>query len=713
MSNISKDFVTKNGIVMRGTNMVTGLTSQTNSLQVDGGAAIAKNIIVGSTATINGPTRITNGENAFNTTTGALIVDGGLAVNKDLFVGGTLYAIITGVSSTSTNVAGGTDGQILYQISPGQTGFHGPGNPGEILVSSGTFGPQYTSTASIYVDSSVISEGLYGGSLGSLVYQTATDQTRFLELGAANTVLTSNGLSLGWTHNPTIGGDLTILGNLTVQGTSTVIDSTVTNVVDPIFTIGGGPGLTPPPMGDQKDRGIAFIWTGTQAGLDTNRTGFFGFDYSTGFFTFITSATINNEIVSPDGGTTRGAIDVNFAGGSPGEIPIQSAANQTTWIGPGSITGHVLTWDNLTSTASWASITGVVVDNAVTATNLANGMLGQIPYQTAPGQTKFIGTGTEYSLLRMGADSTASFISSSTIQVGFTANILGGAANEIPYQSLPNATTFNNSFTFNGTVLNVPEIYVSATTSATSTITGALQVAGGAGIQGDLYVGGRLYLGGVGIDTISGTTGTFRDIVSTGTIFGTDITAAQITATNYLHASSSTNNVASYGRTLSSTREAFGVTGAIHTLGNVAVGGVLYAGMNDNGDVGGQSPANKTIDGVFVANCMMSGGTYNGITTTSTQVIDTFNNTVYSTAKYLVQVKDGSSVHSQEIMLIHNGINVYMSQYGIVTSAGQLGTFASEFTGTNILLKFTPSTATNMTINVVRHTVLSGLQTYG
>jgi hypothetical protein len=313
----------------------------------------------------------------------------------------------------------------------------------------------------------------------------------------------------------------------------------------------------------------------------------------------------------------------------------------------------------------------------------------------------------------MGTESTATFVSSSSIQVGFAANILGGAINEIPYQSAENATTFNNSFTFNGTVLNVPEIYISATTSATNTVTGALQVAGGAGIQGDLYVGGRLFLGGVGIDTISGTTGTFKDIVSTGTIFGVDITAAQITATNYLHASTTTNDVASYGRDLSSTREALGVSGAIHTIGDVAVGGVLYAGMNDNGDISGQSPANKTIDGVFVSNCMIAGGTYDGITTTSTQIIDTFNNTVYSTAKYIVQVKDGASVHSQEIMLIHNGTDVWMSQYGIVTSAGQLGAFTSEFTGTNILLKFTPSTATNMTINVVRHTILSGLQNYG
>lgn len=716
MSNISKDFVTKNGIVVRGTNFVTGLTSQTNSLQVDGGAAIAKNIIVGSTATLHGQTRITNGQNAFNTTTGALIVDGGLAVNKDLFVGGTLYAVITGVSSSATNVAGGQAGEIVYQISEGQTGFVSTGTAGEILVSNGFNSPQYVSTTTIYVDSAVDAENLYGGSAGSLVYQTGTDFTEFLSIGSSNSVLVSDGSLPSWTTSPTIGGNVIILGNLTVQGTATIVDSTVTNVVDPIFTIGGGPGGSAPPIGDQKDRGIAFIWTGTQAGLDTSRTGFFGFDHSTGFFTFITSATLANEIVSPDGGTARGAIDANLAGGQQGGIPIQSAQNVTSFIAPGTVNNYVLTWDNVNFTATWQSVAGTIVDNASTATHLAGGVTGSIPYQTEPGRTNFIGTGTQGNLLRMGTESTATFVSSASVYVGYSSysnNILGGDLNYIPYQSSTSTTVFSNSFTFNGTVLSAPEIYISATTSATSTLTGALQVAGGVGIQGDLYVGGRIFLGGVGLDTISGTTGTFLDIVSTGTIFGNDITAAAITATSYLHASATANNVASYGRSLSRTREAFSVNGAIHTLGNVAVGGVLYAGMNDEGHVTGQNPHNKTINGLFVANNMLAGGTYDSITTTSTQTIDSFSTATYTSAKYMVQVTDAGRVHSQEIMLIHNGTNVYMTQYGIITTNGQLGTFSSIITSSNVLLYFTPSTATNMTVNVVRHSIIPGLQSYG
>lgn len=52
---VSKDFVVKNGLVVRGDTVVTSSTNQVDALQVNSGAAIAKNLIVGSTATIYGP----------------------------------------------------------------------------------------------------------------------------------------------------------------------------------------------------------------------------------------------------------------------------------------------------------------------------------------------------------------------------------------------------------------------------------------------------------------------------------------------------------------------------------------------------------------------------------------------------------------------------------------------------------------------------------
>ena len=57
------------------------------------------------------------------------------------------------------------------------------------------------------------------------------------------TVDTDNGARYSW--NPDVGGDvtaesnLTVTGNLTVNGTTTTVNSTVTTIDDPIITVGG------------------------------------------------------------------------------------------------------------------------------------------------------------------------------------------------------------------------------------------------------------------------------------------------------------------------------------------------------------------------------------------------------------------------------------------------------------------------------------------
>ena len=99
------------------------------------------------------------------------------------------------------------------------------------------------------------------------------------------------------------------------------------------------------------------------------------------------------------------------------------------------------------SSPIWTSIAGLSAGNATTATNLNNGLAGQIPYQTAPGQTAFVSTGT-------------------------TGNVLVSNGSSAP--------TFNNTLTLAGT------------TSATNTTTGALQVKGGVGVGGSVYVGNRV-----------------------------------------------------------------------------------------------------------------------------------------------------------------------------------------------------------------------------
>ena len=120
--------------------------------------------------------------------------------------------------------------------------------------------------------------------------------------GTANeieTAMSGTTLTVGLPDNVTIGGNATITGNLIVSGTTSTVNSTTVTVDDPIFTLGGD---TAPASDDNKDRGIEFRYhTGSAA-----KVGFFGFDDSTGKFTFIPDATNTSEVFSG----TKGTLDI-------------------------------------------------------------------------------------------------------------------------------------------------------------------------------------------------------------------------------------------------------------------------------------------------------------------------------------------------------------------------------------------------------------------
>ena len=113
-------------------------------------------------------------------------------------------------------------------------------------------------------------------------------------------------LGLGTSDSPTFNG-LTLSGNLIVNGTTTTINSTTTTLDDPIMTLGGD---TAPSSDDNKDRGIEFrYYSGGSAKL-----GFFGFDDSSGKFTFIPDATNTSEVFSGTAGTLVANLEGNVTG---------------------------------------------------------------------------------------------------------------------------------------------------------------------------------------------------------------------------------------------------------------------------------------------------------------------------------------------------------------------------------------------------------------
>ena len=308
---------------------------------------------------------------------------------------------------------------------------------------------------------------------------------------------------------------------------------------------------------------------------------------------------------------------------------------------------------------------------------------------------------------------TATFVETATLLVDGSE---GGYS--YPYDA---ALSVPNGGAFFGRMVWIDNDYPTLANSSTAS---SFSTQGGANIQKDLYVGttatfngsvyiaNDIYLGG---KKLSSTSSQFMNIISTGTatLNNVDITGT-FTATSLTITSTDNTDLDVYGKDLTDTAQSLGVRGGIKALGNVAVGGVLYAGMNDGGDVGGQSPEGKPIDGVFIVNSMQSGGSYTGLNGSWTQVIDSWDSGTYTSAKYMVQLTDtGGKIHTQEIMVIQDGTNVYMSEYGIVTTQGELGTFSGGFNVSNVEITFTPNYTTSaMNIQVVRQSIITSIENY-
>lgn len=112
-------------------------------------------------------------------------------------------------------------------------------------------------------------------------------------VGTTNEVVTEvsadNTIRVGLAEN------VTITGNLTVNGTTTTVNSTTVTIDDPIFTVGGD---TAQVSEDNLDRGIEFRW---HDGVGS-KLGFFGYDDSAEAFTFIPDSTNTGNLMSGTAG---------------------------------------------------------------------------------------------------------------------------------------------------------------------------------------------------------------------------------------------------------------------------------------------------------------------------------------------------------------------------------------------------------------------------
>ena len=170
----------------------------------------------------------------------------------------------------------------------------------------------------------------------------------------------------------TIDDNLTVAGNLTVNGTTVTVNSTVTTIDDPVLTLGGD---TAPSSDDNKDRGIEFRYHNGAA----PKVGFFGYDDSTGRFVMIPDATNTSEVFSGGVGDIQAGTFFGDLSGTATNITASSNTSLTSL-------------SNLTTVGTLGSlvVSGATSDTLVRITQTGAGNAFVVEDSTNPDSSPFI-----------------------------------------------------------------------------------------------------------------------------------------------------------------------------------------------------------------------------------------------------------------------------------------------------------------------------------
>jgi hypothetical protein len=492
--------------------------------------------------------------------------------------------------------------------------------------------------------------------------------------------------------NTKVGGTLTVSGNLIVNGTTTTINSTTTTLDDPIITLGGD---TAPASDDAKDRGVEYRWySGGVA-----RVGFFGYDRSSGKFTFIPDATNTSEVFSG----TKGTLDAN--------IEWADILNKPT-VGAGSVTSVAMTVPTgLTVTGSPITTSGTL------AVTLTAGY--SIP--TTASQTNWDTAFTD----RNKWDGGATGLTASTGRTSLGATTVGGNLFTL---TNPGAVTFLRVNADNTVSTLDAATFRTAIGAGTSSTVGTVTSVGGTGtvagltLSGTVTASGNLTLGGTlstPVSTINDSTTVGQNLVklaNPGAItflrVNADNTVSALDAANFrtaIGAQASGSYLTSYTETSTlanvtgrgaTTATAISITnttdstttstGALIVSGGVAVAkNLLVAGELIETTAAGTKISYGDVVQTTVA-------------ATAATAVDTWAIATFRAVKYIVQITQGTNYQVSEIMVIHNGTTTTMTEYAVLETNGALGTFTADISAGNARLLVSMGTTTSATINIQR-----------
>ena len=249
----------------------------------------------------------------------------------------------------------------------------------------------------------------------------------------------------------------------------------------------------------------------------------------------------------------------------------------------------------------------------------------------------------------------------------------------------------NNPY-WNGGQITDP-FYVANIEEAYNTMTGALKVLGGVGIGGSVYMGKKLVIESRSVtDTVNFT---MRNTATSGWSYTWAVGGNNAAGTGG-------TSLREGSLTLYSDTDGAYKLAVSKTTGNLLVG-VSSDNVTDKLQVAGSIKFNDSQ--------LSTRST--AINNTNTTEIDSFVAADYRTSKALVQISDGigpsANFHVVEIIiLIDNQGNIYKSEYGVITTGGEVGIFDVDYNNAGnglVRLFFKANSSSAKVVKVVRQCV--------
>ena len=467
--------------------------------------------------------------------------------------------------------------------------------------------------------------------------------------------------------------NLTIPGNLIVNGTTTTVNSTTVTVDDPVFTLGGD---TAPASDDNKDRGIEFRWHDGS----TAKTGFFGFDNGSGVFTYIPDATNTGEVFAGTHGSAA-FLDASFSGDTAIKLPVGTTAQR-----PSALQGHVR-FNTTDSTfegydgANWGSLGGVKdidQDTYIAAEETADD--DTLRFYTAGTQRASIdASGNATFAGNVQIDGTLTVDGIATLKAGASGSIAIGddATDNVVFNADVNSDLVpdtNGTYNLGSTAQNWNKAFLRTLDSSTGTITvdttGSFVLPVGTTLQRP----SSLAQGMIRYNT---TDSTFEGY--DGSNWGSLGGVKDVDQDTYITAEETADDDTLKFYTAGTERMSVSNTGQVKVETELALDGV-------------QVMATAT-------------GTTSAVTQTA---IDTFAIATYRSAKYVVQAVDtvSNEYHVTELLVIHDGTNAFASEYGIIhTGSDTLATYDVDVNTGNVRLLATPASTNSTQFKITRSTI--------